>query len=484
MKSYILFILLIILNSISCAHHTKEEWKSRSIYQLLTDRFAKTEEQSILCPTFFNVSCGGSFKGIIEHLDYIKGMGFDAIWISPPLKNKEGSYHGYHNIDLYSINEHFGTSEELKDLINTCHEKDIWVILDAVPNHMAGDLDISTFIPFNSPDHYHSLTNADCNGHWDEQEYKEKCRIWGMPDLKQENDYVNKTLIEWLQKMLNDYDFDGVRYADVPNIPTWFWKQFTMAAEGTYTFGIFDSNDVEYIASYQNYMDGVGNYPLFYQLRSSFCDGSMIDLNTYIQNSKDKFLDPKYNTIWFDNHDNERFLYQCKLGTRQKALRNIIIFTLFYEGVPIFYYGDEQYCDKGGEADARRQTLFGNYDEDSDIYIMLQKAHQVRKKYETYDKNFMVKYVDENNFVFSRGPDVIIAVCNGKYQNIEIKNHGLSEDDKFCNKLDPLDCVSLKNDVLMIRMSGEPKIYVKTSFGHMINISGLLFVFLFFLILF
>ena len=213
MKSYILFILLIILNLISCAHHTKEEWKSRSIYQLLTDRFAKTEEQSILCPTFFNVSCGGSFKGIIEHLDYIKGMGFDAIWISPPLKNKEGSYHGYHNIDLYSINEHFGTSEELKDLINTCHEKDIWVILDAVPNHMAGDLDISTFIPFNSPDHYHSLTDADCNGHRDEQEYKEKCRIWGMPDLKQENDYVNKTLIElsqlgfgnnlqWQQKVL------------------------------------------------------------------------------------------------------------------------------------------------------------------------------------------------------------------------------------------------------------------------------------------
>ena len=37
-------------------------------------------------------------------------MGFYMIWIFPILKNKEASYHGYHNIDLYSINEHFGSS--------------------------------------------------------------------------------------------------------------------------------------------------------------------------------------------------------------------------------------------------------------------------------------------------------------------------------------------------------------------------------------
>ena len=63
-------------------------------------------------------------------------MGFNAIWISPPLKNKEGSYHGYHNIDLYSINENFGTESDLKNLIKECHKKDIWIILDAVPNHI------------------------------------------------------------------------------------------------------------------------------------------------------------------------------------------------------------------------------------------------------------------------------------------------------------------------------------------------------------
>ena len=88
---------------------------------------------------------------------------------------------------------------------------------------MAGDLDISTFIPFNQSSHYHNLTDADCDGHWNEQYYKENCRIYGMPDLAQENEYVRTTLKSWLQSMINDYDFDGIRYADVPNVPKLFW---------------------------------------------------------------------------------------------------------------------------------------------------------------------------------------------------------------------------------------------------------------------
>ena len=202
MKMMSLIINLLLLSFSLSARHTKEEWKSRSIYQILTDRFASTDDRIVDCVNLGNY-CGGTFKGVIQHLDYIAGMGFDAIWISPPLKNKEGSFHGYHNIDLYNINEHFGTKDELKDLIKACHDNDIWVILDAVPNHMAGDLDISTFIPFNKTEHYHNLTDADCNGHWDEQTYKENCRIWGMPDLNHENSFVNKTLIDWLNKMIN-----------------------------------------------------------------------------------------------------------------------------------------------------------------------------------------------------------------------------------------------------------------------------------------
>jgi len=472
---YLLFsfyFLTILLNVINCALHTKEEWKSRTIYQLVTDRFAKTKESDPTKCTLFNETCGGTFKGIMNHLDYIAGMGFDAIWISPPLKNKPGSYHGYHNIDLYSINENFGTDQDLKDLIKACHDKDIWVILDAVPNHMAGDLDISTFKPFHLPSHYHTLTDADCDGHWDEQYYKENCKIWGMPDLKQEESYVNQTLISWLNFTVNEYGFDGVRYADVVNVPTWFWSNLTYILNGMYTIGVFDVSSVTYTASYLNYMDGVADFPLLNQLRTSFCDGSMTDLDNYIKTSRELFKNPKYNGVWFDNHDKERFLYECSIGTKYKGLRNVIIFTFFSDGIPIFYYGDEQYFDKGGEADARRQTLFRNYDQESDLYQIIKIANEIRRKYKIYDNDFVSKYVDEDNYVFTRGKDILIAVSKGKTKTIEVD--GFDKEDKFCNRLKTLDCVSVNDDKIIINMDGEPKIYVRSSKGNIIYVSSLL----------
>ena len=234
-----IYLIFLLLNNCLSASHSKDEWKSRAVYQILTDRFALTKDNDTIKCSALNVYCGGTFNGIKNHLDYIKGMGFDAIWISPPLKNKEGSYHGYHNIDINTINPNFGSAQELKDLITECHNNDIWVILDAVPNHMAGDLDISTFIPFNKTEHYHiDIPGLNCS-EWDNsnQTFVENCPIYGMPDLKQENNYVKDTLINWLKTTLNDYGFDGVRYADVPNVPKWFWGNFTEAAN-TYTLGI------------------------------------------------------------------------------------------------------------------------------------------------------------------------------------------------------------------------------------------------------
>ena len=150
-----IYLIFLLINYCLSASHPKEEWKSRAIYELVTDRFALTRDNDTIKCEDLRVYCGGTFNGIKNHLDYIKGMGFDAIWISPPLKNKPGSYHGYHNIDLNSINENFGTDQELKDLITECHNKDIWVILDAVPNHMADGVDKSTLKPFDKEEYYH-----------------------------------------------------------------------------------------------------------------------------------------------------------------------------------------------------------------------------------------------------------------------------------------------------------------------------------------
>ena len=55
------------------------EWRSRTIYQLLTDRFNNPNGGTCNLSNY----CGGTWRGIIDRLDYIQSLGFDAIWISP-----------------------------------------------------------------------------------------------------------------------------------------------------------------------------------------------------------------------------------------------------------------------------------------------------------------------------------------------------------------------------------------------------------------
>jgi alpha-amylase len=64
------------------------QWKSRTIYQVLTDRFFNPVNQGG-CSNLGDY-CGGTWRGIIDHLDYIQSMGFDAIWISPMPANAPG----------------------------------------------------------------------------------------------------------------------------------------------------------------------------------------------------------------------------------------------------------------------------------------------------------------------------------------------------------------------------------------------------------
>jgi alpha-amylase len=59
---------------------TPAQWRGQSIYQVLTDRFARTDgSTSASCNTADQNYCGGTWKGITNHLDYIQGMGFTAV---------------------------------------------------------------------------------------------------------------------------------------------------------------------------------------------------------------------------------------------------------------------------------------------------------------------------------------------------------------------------------------------------------------------
>ncbi len=143
------------------------DWASRSIYQVLTDRFAQSDNSTTApCNTADRVYCGGTFKGIQNHLDYIQNMGFDAIWISPVTAQLRGNttygyaYHGYWQRDLYEINLRFGTGEELRELAEALHARDMYLMVDVVVNHNGArgppqSIDFSVYTPFDKEEYYH-----------------------------------------------------------------------------------------------------------------------------------------------------------------------------------------------------------------------------------------------------------------------------------------------------------------------------------------
>ncbi len=180
--------VLLLLCLVSVAYPAQaEEWKSRSIYQLLTDRFYNPAETT--CDNLLEY-CGGTWQGIIQKLPYIQALGFDAIWISPVVEQVgEGSYHGYWASDLYKVNSRFGSEEDLKALVRECHARGIWVMVDVVANHMGPvEKDYQQLGTFREEGDYHEyclIAMEDFDGR--NQSRVENCRLAGLPDLKHEN---------------------------------------------------------------------------------------------------------------------------------------------------------------------------------------------------------------------------------------------------------------------------------------------------------
>jgi len=147
--------------------------------------------------------CNGTFAGVQEQLSYIKGMGFDCIWITPIVENPafeakpgddegEGcgssgfAYHGYWAQNYYNTDPHFGTKEEFKALVDAAHDHDLCIILDIVTNHMSpthpsSPWNVELKVPFDKPEYYNQLDIG--NKTWDE--YTSQWCHWPSPAQNQ-----------------------------------------------------------------------------------------------------------------------------------------------------------------------------------------------------------------------------------------------------------------------------------------------------------
>ena len=120
------------------------DFRDETIYFVMTTRFYDGDTSN-------NVQCWdgkdkngesdppwrGDFKGLIEKLDYIKALGFTAVWITPVVKNASGyDYHGYHAINFKEVDPRYESDDcTYEDLIEAVHERGMKIIQDVVFQH-------------------------------------------------------------------------------------------------------------------------------------------------------------------------------------------------------------------------------------------------------------------------------------------------------------------------------------------------------------
>ena len=146
MKKNLFFTILMICSIAAQAatlFPSRTDFRDEQIYFVMTTRFYNGDpENDTQCWDAQNYNVGdpawrGDFKGLIEKLDYIKALGFTAIWITPVVENASGyDYHGYHARNFSKVDQRY-ESEDVKfqDLITAAHNKGMKIILDIVLNH-------------------------------------------------------------------------------------------------------------------------------------------------------------------------------------------------------------------------------------------------------------------------------------------------------------------------------------------------------------
>jgi alpha-amylase len=422
-------------------------WAGQSIYFLMTDRFAPST------PSFGAEDkqcsgdhwCGGTLRGVIERLDYIQGMGFDALWITPVVDQvpadwgpgwNTDAYHGYWARNLYEIESRIGTKEDLKLLVDECHRRGMFFMLDTVANHMGPIIreNLTHFYPFNQASHYHtflkppdetflqyahkpcfnSIPNcwpgmSSCSN----QTLIENCWFGDLGDLKQENPQVAQMLNTWIKEMVSNYSIDGIRLDTAPYIPKWYLKQFQEAA-GVYVIGEATTFNISYLRDYQGtcetcgHVQGMFNFPFWHKMRETFVNGGpMRELADKMHEMESAgFRDTALLGNFVDNQDQPRFL---NMRHDIVLLKNQLALIMLKNGIPMVYYGTEQ----AFAQDSQRASLWPYYDQSSELYLYLKKLNMIRKKYlpgGTWHRQRLL-LANDRIIAFAHG-DLVVIVTN------------------------------------------------------------------------
>ena len=394
------------------------EFRQETIYFIIVDRFNDGNYSNNQGPNpalyddtrqQWGKYWGGDLQGLIDKLDYLKGMGITAIWISPIFEQVEelqfefAAMHGYWTKDFKRINPRFVAKDDatslftcavFDQLIAAMHERGMKLILDIVCNHSSPDVgghkgelyDDGVLIA----DFYHDTNNwYHHNGEvtdWEDQWQLENCEMAGLADFNESNPdfrYYIKTAIKlWL-----DRGVDALRVDTVKHMPLWFWQEFNADLQ-THKPSLFVFGEWGFSKPWDhgsvNFANKSGmsilDFALCEAIRATLAKGSEGGFHL-IQTILD--LDYLYNTAtelitFIDNHDMPRFQ---SLNADPALLRLAVILIMTSRGIPCLYYGTEQYLhnDTNGGDDPYNRPMMERWDTGTQIYQDLQLFSKLRR---------------------------------------------------------------------------------------------------------
>ncbi|MDB5301256.1 MAG: treZ [Phycisphaerales bacterium] len=407
------------------------DWRDEVIYELMIDRFDDNQEH----PPFdmraakkkrearnAAVFQGGTIKGITRRLDYIQGLGATAIWMTPPLKNRQddpASYHGYGPQDFLSVDPRFGTLADLRDLVREAHSRGMYVIMDIVIDHV-GDV----WGYENDADRVYDNGRKYEFGHWRESRTEDSSpsvspielqypdafkRMGRMHDvgaargdeatdgdfmslkvLDLENPDVLKTIIAIYKYWIAATDIDGYRIDAFRHVRPDAGRAFCQAVR-EFATGIGKKNFiligevasrrgqlVKYVGNntplpregrraHYPLLDAALDFPVYHKLARTLKGKLPVTrLFEHYQWLARYYRDPatagKNYVTFFENHDGGA-LNHARILAGEKDVKLAILasaYVLLSMGIPCLYYGSEQGFDSAGKGDtAIREAMFG-----------------------------------------------------------------------------------------------------------------------------
>jgi len=431
------------------------------IYLIVPDRFADgdtTNDDPVISRGMFDRKKshyyhGGDLEGIIDHLPYLKSLGITAIWFTPVYDNTnqlnmqqavngEGitDYHGYGAVDYYGVEEHFGTMETLRKLVDEAHKIGIKVIQDQVANHVGPGHPWVTNEP--KPTWFHGTPEHHVNETW---------QIWSMtdsgaapklrrdvidgwfanilPDMNQEDPDVARYEIQNALWWVGMAGLDGIRQDTLPYVPINFWKDWTAALHKQYpqlrAVGEVFDGDPAIPSFFQGVaVDTVFDFPSYFNIRDIFAKGGSLE-NAAKTLAKDRYYADANTLVTFLGlHDVARFMNEP--GATAAKLKLAFAYLATMRGTPMIYYGDEIGMPGGDDPDNRRDFPGGWKDDprnafeapgrtpqEQEIFSYLQKLLALRARTpDLRHGKFLDLAVTEKTWAFARG-GTLIVINNG-----------------------------------------------------------------------